>query len=114
MRLLLYAFWALFAGVLLLGLIMNVVSRIAKKNTPQKPNKPQIKPGSSKRMSNGLLIILLPLIFGGCCAQNTPLQIDAPCEPIYGRATDWGVISDDLARNIYRHNLTCEKLKDEK
>jgi hypothetical protein len=29
--------------------------------------------------------------------------------PIYGRATDWDVISDDLARNIYRHNRLCEE-----
>ena len=31
-------------------------------------------------------------------------------EKIYGRNTDWDIISDDLARNIYRHNLMCEKL----
>ncbi len=33
------------------------------------------------------------------------------CEPIYGHATDWDNISDDLARNIYRHNLMCEELR---
>ncbi len=31
------------------------------------------------------------------------------CTPIYGRASDWGVISDDLARNIYRYNKLCEE-----
>ena len=32
--------------------------------------------------------------------------------PIYGRANDWDVISDDLARNIYRHNRLCEQYSD--
>ena len=32
------------------------------------------------------------------------------CDIIRGHANDWIVISDDLARNIYRHNLMCEKL----
>lgn len=32
------------------------------------------------------------------------------CTPIYGRASDWNIISDDLARNIYKHNQLCEKL----
>ncbi|MBQ7127929.1 MAG: hypothetical protein IJO18_03020 [Alphaproteobacteria bacterium] len=32
------------------------------------------------------------------------------CNPIYGRAADWNVISDDLARNIYRHNRMCEQI----
>lgn len=55
-------------------------------------------------------------IFAGGCAQNIPSPTDASiiikqvCEPIYGRASDWDSISDDLARNIYRHNLVCEKL----
>lgn len=54
------------------------------------------------------------MIFVTSCADNTPLQNRAavapqcPCVPIYGRASDWGVISDDLARNIYRHNKICE------
>ena len=50
-------------------------------------------------------------IFVTSCARNTQLQIDTCtqilCEPIYGRATDWDNISDDLARNIYRHNKLC-------
>jgi hypothetical protein len=60
------------------------------------------------------LIILAPLTFATACAQSTLSGIDAPlaarqiCEPIYGRAADWAVISDDLARNIYRHNRICE------
>jgi hypothetical protein len=53
------------------------------------------------------------MIFVASCAKNTqlPNNICAPimCVPIYGRATDWDVISDDLARNIYRHNILCEK-----
>lgn len=54
------------------------------------------------------------LIFAGCCAQNIPspndmVVIKQVCEPIYGRASDWDNISDDLARNIYRHNRQCEE-----
>jgi hypothetical protein len=33
------------------------------------------------------------------------------CDPIYGWASDWDVISDDLARNIYRHNQMCAMTK---
>ena len=29
-------------------------------------------------------------------------------------ASDWNVISDDLARNIYRHNLMCSNQRAEK
>ena len=56
------------------------------------------------------LFIPLCAIFVTSCAQNTPLPIEsrAPCDLIFGRATDWDVISDDLARNIYRHNKMCE------
>lgn len=54
-------------------------------------------------------------IFVASCAKNTqsPNSICAPitCQKIYGRESDWNVISDDLARNIYRHNLMCEELK---
>ncbi|MBE6459715.1 MAG: hypothetical protein E7009_01895 [Alphaproteobacteria bacterium] len=54
------------------------------------------------------------LIFVVSCTKNTPLPNNAcapmVCNPIYGRATDWDVISDDLARNIYRHNRTCEQI----
>ncbi len=50
-------------------------------------------------------------IFVASCAKNTPLPnnvcMPIVCEPIYGRAGDWDVISDDLARNIYRHNKLC-------
>lgn len=50
-------------------------------------------------------------IFVASCAKNTqsPNNICTPvvCVPIYGRADDWDVISDDLARNIYRHNKLC-------
>ena len=53
------------------------------------------------------------MIFVASCAKNTqlPNNLCAPimCVPIYGRATDWDVISDDLARNIYRHNKLCEE-----
>lgn len=46
------------------------------------------------------------------CATNTPLQNNVfyDCEIVYGRSADWDNISDDLARNIYRHNLKCEKM----
>ena len=64
------------------------------------------------------LLQLAPMIFVCGCATNTPSGIDMLnqiiigqiCEPIYGRATDWDVISDDLARNIFRHNELCEKI----
>gem|GEM_PF-1480343 len=53
-------------------------------------------------------------IFVASCAKNTPLpsNVCAParCAPIYGRAADWGIISDELARNIYRHNKMCEEI----
>ena len=53
------------------------------------------------------------MIFVTSCTGNTQSQIDSCtkilCEPIYGRANDWNVISDDLARNIYRHNKMCEE-----
>lgn len=50
-------------------------------------------------------------IFVTSCVKNTPLPNDVCmpilCMPIYGRSSDWDVISDDLARNIYRHNRLC-------
>ena len=53
-------------------------------------------------------IVLGLVIFVASCAKNTQLPnnvcLPVSCVPIYGRAGDWGVISDDLARNIYRHN----------
>ena len=53
------------------------------------------------------------MIFVASCAKNTQLSsnVCAPimCVPIYGRVNDWDVISDDLARNIYRHNKLCEE-----
>lgn len=50
------------------------------------------------------------LIFVPSCAKNIPLKNDCvcPCQIIYGRKSDWNVISDDLARNIYKHNTLCE------
>ncbi len=52
------------------------------------------------------------MIFVASCVRNTQLQNNVcasiVCRPIYGRATDWAVISDDLVRNIYRHNRQCE------
>ena len=59
------------------------------------------------------LSVLGLMIFVGACSRNIPSQIDTcnhiMCTPIYGRASDWGGISDDLARNIYRHNKLCEE-----
>lgn len=53
------------------------------------------------------------MIFGVSCAKNTqlPNNVCAPiiCTPIYGHEYDWDVISDDLVRNIYRHNKQCEE-----
>lgn len=47
------------------------------------------------------------------CVKSTALPNDVctpiVCVPVYGRAADWDVISDDLARNIYRHNKLCEE-----
>ena len=53
-------------------------------------------------------------IFVTSCARNGQLQNsvcpEITCMPIYGRASDWNVISDDLARNIYRHNRMCQEI----
>lgn len=53
------------------------------------------------------------MIFVASCAKNTQLANNAcvamVCTPIYGRANDWDVISDDLARNIFKHNKLCEE-----
>ena len=61
-----------------------------------------------------MYIVPIWAIFVASCAKNTPLpnNICAPtvCTPIMGRATDWDVISDELLRNIYRHNKMCEML----
>jgi hypothetical protein len=53
--------------------------------------------------------LLLLAIFASGCANVIPSQISY-CEPIYARAEDWIVISDDLARAIYRNNMMCEEL----
>ena len=50
-------------------------------------------------------------MFVASCAINTPLannNLLCDCDIIYGRTSDWDNISDDLARNIYEHNLNCE------
>ena len=62
------------------------------------------------------MLFIVPLgIFVASCARNIQLQTDVcssvVCQPIYGRAEDWDIISDDLARNIYRHNKICEEYK---
>ena len=63
-------------------------------------------------MQKPLIVVLL--IFVASCTKNTPLQNNVcaqfVCNPIYGRESDWGNISDDLARNIYRHNRMCEEI----
>ena len=53
--------------------------------------------------------------FVASCAINTPSQNRAvyDCDIIYGHIDDWKNISDDLARNIYEHNLKCEKLNNQ-
>lgn len=59
------------------------------------------------------LLVVGLTIFVASCAKNTqsPNNVCGPimCNPIYGRDQDWDIISDDLARNIYRHNKLCEK-----
>ena len=59
------------------------------------------------------MFIKLPwLIFVTSCAINTQSPNNAlnNCDIIYGHTSDWNVISDDLVRNIYEHNLNCESL----
>ena len=54
--------------------------------------------------------MLVLMIFVTSCAQNTQLPTNhmCDCDLIFGHSNDWNVISDDLARNIYRHNKMCE------
>ena len=56
-------------------------------------------------------IKLVWVIFVSSCAIGTQSQIKpmCDCDIIYGHASDWEIISDDLARNIYEHNLKCEQ-----
>ena len=58
-----------------------------------------------------LFIKLGWVIFVASCSINTRLQnsFQYDCDIIYGQESDWNTISDDLARNIYEHNLNCEK-----
>lgn len=55
-------------------------------------------------------------IFVASCVRSTQSQnndlsgLACSCIPIYGMANDWDVISDELARNIYRHNQLCESM----
>lgn len=51
------------------------------------------------------------MTFVASCTINTQSQNRAicGCDIIYGHVSDWENISDDLARNIYKHNLKCEK-----
>ena len=57
---------------------------------------------------------MVSVLFVTSCVRNTqlPNNVCAPivCTPVYGRAADWDVISDDLARNIYRHNRMCAEM----
>ena len=51
------------------------------------------------------------MIFVSSCAINTQSQTKpiCDCDVIYGHTSDWEIISDDLVRNIYEHNLKCEQ-----
>lgn len=64
-----------------------------------------------------LFCVLILAIFVASCTKNTqsPNNVCAPvvCTAIMGRAADWDVISDELLRNIYRHNKMCEMLDDD-
>ena len=55
-------------------------------------------------------IKLVFLIFAASCNLNTasPNKMVCDCDIIYGHKSDWDIISDDLARNIYKHNLRCK------
>ena len=53
-------------------------------------------------------IELLCMIFVTSCTPNIQLPNDTNCDVIFGHHNDWDIISDDLARNIYRHNQICE------
>lgn len=55
---------------------------------------------------------LVLIIFVTSCAQNTqlPIEPNCTCDIIFGHTKDWDIISDDLARNIYRHNKMCEEI----
>ena len=50
------------------------------------------------------------IIFVTSYAINKPSKnrVKCNCDIIYGHISDWETISDDLARNIYEHNLKCE------
>ena len=56
--------------------------------------------------------MLVLMIFVTSCAQNTqlPIEPNCTCDLIFGHTKDWDIISDDLARNIYRHNKMCEEI----
>lgn len=59
------------------------------------------------------LFQVMSMIFVVSCGKNTALLNNCDnlgvCVPIYGREADWDVISDELARNIFRHNMMCEE-----
>ncbi|HIU65759.1 MAG TPA: hypothetical protein IAC63_03940 [Candidatus Enterousia avicola] len=59
-------------------------------------------------------LILGCSIFVVSCGSTIQSQTSCNqiCTPIYGHEEDWNLISDDLARNIYRHNLLCKELKE--
>ena len=95
--------WLIGWGILAVEWIANICNRLSETNQNAHTE-------VSKPTFRGLLLLPLLMILGGCCAKTTPLQSDRPCIPIYGRASDWDVISDDLARNIYRHNLMCAEI----
>ncbi len=61
-------------------------------------------------------MILCMFVIG--CAKNTPqnnvsnlLIARQICEPIYGTGKDWDCISENMARQIYRHNRKCEEIR---
>ena len=60
-----------------------------------------------------MLKFIIPIcaIFVASCVKNTQLPNSnmCQCDIIFGRDQDWDVISDVLARNIYRHNKMCEE-----
>ena len=101
-----------FLGISLVKCTMNGGGLIAKR-IRQWRHRQQMQPHTKfvEKFTRRHIALVL-LILGSGCTTDIPLQnnCDCVCEPIYGRQSDWENISDDLARNIYKHNLTCEKM----
>lgn len=101
------------AGILSARRIIRAAGRIVNMSILSQIRNRWRRFSMSKQRLREMFLLLGSLTFVSGCAKNTPLLIESPCAPIYGHVSDWDVVSDDLARNIYRHNLLCEQLKKE-